>query len=107
MSEESGFKILVTNQSNKERTIRVVIAAVLILAYFFVPSSVNNTVALLGLSIAGVLIFNAVSGNCYIYRALGINTCPLPESKDQASMRNEWVASDMTHCEPFNLSKFK
>lgn len=82
MSEESGFKILVTNQSNKERTIRVVIAAVLILAYFFVPSSVNNTVALLGLSIAGVLIFNAVSGNCYIYRALGINTCPLPESKD-------------------------
>ena len=82
MSEEPGFKILVTNQSNKERTIRVVIAAVLILAYFFVPSSVNNTVALLGLSIAGVLIFNAVSGNCYIYRALGINTCPLPESKD-------------------------
>ena len=82
MSEEPGFKVLVTNQSKKDRTIRVVIAALLILAYFFVPSSVNNTIVLFGLTIAGVLIFNAISGNCYIYRALGINTCPLPEPKD-------------------------
>ena len=81
MGEESGFKILVTNQSNKERIIRAVIAALLILAYFIIPSSVNNMIALAGLGVAGVLIFNAVSGNCYIYRMLGINTCPLPESK--------------------------
>jgi hypothetical protein len=82
MSEESGFKVLVTNQSNKERIIRAVIAAVLILAYFIIPSSVNNMVALICLGIAGVLIFNAISGNCYIYRMLGINTCPLPETQD-------------------------
>ena len=82
MSEESDFKILITNQSNKDRTIRVVIAGVLILAYFFVSSSATNTVALFGLGVAGVLIFNAISGNCYIYRALGINTCALPEIKD-------------------------
>tara|TARA_B100000614_G_C14093205_1_gene303876 strand:+ start:129 stop:374 length:246 start_codon:yes stop_codon:yes gene_type:complete len=81
MSEESGFKIFVTNQSNKERIIRAVIALLLILAYFVVPSSVNNSIALIGLGVAGVLVFNAVSGNCYIYRMLGINTCPLPESK--------------------------
>ena len=81
MGEESGFKILVTNQSNKERIIRAVIAALLILAYFIIPSSVNNMIALAGLGVAGVLIFNAISGNCYIYRMLGINTCPLPESK--------------------------
>ncbi len=82
MSDESGFKVLVTNQSNKERIIRAVIAAVLILAYFIIPSSVNNMIALVGLGVAGVLIFNAISGNCYIYRMLGISTCPLPEAQD-------------------------
>ena len=81
MSEESGFKIFVTNQSNKERIIRAVIAVLLILAYFVVPSSVNNSIALIGLGVAGVLVFNAISGNCYIYRMLGINTCPIPESQ--------------------------
>ena len=81
MSDESGFKILVTNQSNKERIIRAAIAVVLILAYLAIPSSVNNTIALIGLGVAGVLIFNAISGNCYIYRMLGINTCPLPEAQ--------------------------
>ena len=82
MSEESGFKILVTNQSNTERIIRAVIAVVLILAYLAIPSSVNNSIALVGLGVAGVLLFNAASGNCYIYRTLGINTCPLPEVQE-------------------------
>ena len=82
MSEESGFKILVTNQSNIERIIRAVIAVVLILAYLAIPSSVNNSIALVGLGVAGVLLFNAASGNCYIYRVLGINTCPLPEAQE-------------------------
>ena len=82
MSEESNFKILVTNQSNTERIIRAVIAVVLILAYLAIPSSVNNTIALVGLGVAGVLLFNAASGNCYIYRVLGINTCQLPEAQE-------------------------
>jgi len=81
MSEESTFKIFVTNQSNKDRIIRAAIAAVLILAYLAIPSSVNNSIALIGLGVAGVLAFNAISGNCYIYRMLGINTCPLPETQ--------------------------
>ena len=54
MNEESGFKILVKNQSNTERIIRAVIAVILILAYLAIPSSVNNSIALLGL---GVLVF--------------------------------------------------
>jgi len=82
MSGESGFKILVRNQSNNDRIIRAVIAAVLILAYLVMPSSINNTIALFGVGVAGVLLFNAISGNCYIYRALGINTHPLSEAKD-------------------------
>ncbi|MDG1538538.1 MAG: DUF2892 domain-containing protein [Candidatus Poseidonia sp.] len=80
MSEESGIKVLVTNQSNNDRIIRAVIAVVLILAYLVMPSSVNDMIAFIGLGIAGVLLFNAISGNCYVYRALGINTCPLPEN---------------------------
>lgn len=80
MSEESGIKVLVTNQSNNDRIIRAVIAVVLILAYLIMPSSVNDMIAFIGLGIAGVLLFNAISGNCYVYRALGINTCPLPEN---------------------------
>ena len=51
MSEESGFKIFVTNQSNKDRIIRAVIATLLILAYLAIPSSVNNTIALIGLGV--------------------------------------------------------
>ena len=82
MSEESGFNILVKNQSNTERIIRAVIAVILILAYLAIPSSVNNFIALFGLGVAGVLLFNAVSGNFYIYRAFGINTCPLPEAQE-------------------------
>ena len=82
MSEGSSFKILVKNQSNTERIIRAVIAVVLILAYLAIPSSVNNSIALVGLGVAGVLLFNAASGNCYIYRVLGINTCPLPETQE-------------------------
>jgi len=82
MSEESGFKILVRNQSNNDRIIRAVIATLLILAYLSIPSSVNNSIALIGLGVAGVLVFNAISGNCYIYRMLGINTCPLPETQE-------------------------
>ncbi|MAU75016.1 MAG: DUF2892 domain-containing protein [Candidatus Poseidoniaceae archaeon] len=82
MSDESGIKVLVKNQSNKERIIRASIAVVLILAYLVVPSSVNNSIALIGLGVAGVLLFNAISGNCYIYRMLGINTCPLPEAQE-------------------------
>ena len=81
MSDESGFKVLVKNQSNKERIIRASIAVVLILAYLVVPSSVNNSIALIGLGVAGVLLFNAISGNCYIYRMLGINSCPLPDTQ--------------------------
>ena len=57
MSDESGFKVLVKNQSNKERIIRASIAVVLILAYLVVPSSVNNSIALIGLGVAGVLLF--------------------------------------------------
>ena len=72
-----GFKLIITNQNNKDRIIRLSIALALIGIYFLSPSEINNSLITIGLGIAGVLIFNVISGNCYIYRALGINTCPV------------------------------
>ena len=80
MEEDSGFKMLVKNESDKDRIIRAVIAVVLIAFYFAVPSSIDATIANIGLVVAGVLLFNAVSGTCMIYRAFGINTCPIKDS---------------------------
>ena len=77
MSENNGFKLFVKNQSNTERIIRAVIALILIIAGYFVGSPVFEA----GLMFAGVLIFNAVSGNCYIYRMFGFSTCPLPDAE--------------------------
>ena len=81
MEEDSGFKMLVKNESAKDRIIRAVIAVVLIAFYFAVPSSINATIANIGLVVAGVLLFNAVSGTCMIYRAFGINTCPVKSTE--------------------------
>jgi len=75
MAEGEGFKLLVTNQSNVDRIIRAIVAAVILSNPFKV--AYDSTIGIIALSIAGVLIFNVISGNCYIYRVLGINTCPV------------------------------
>ena len=73
--------MFVKNQSDKDRIIRAVIAVILIGFYFAVPSSVNASIANIGLIVAGVLLFNAISGTCMIYRAFGINTCAIKSSE--------------------------
>lgn len=77
MNTEEGFNLLITNQSNKDRIIRAAIAFILIGMYFWSPSNINNSIITIGLGVAAVLIFNAISGNCFIYRTFGINTCPI------------------------------
>tara|TARA_Y100000766_G_scaffold5896_1_gene4479 strand:+ start:1899 stop:2141 length:243 start_codon:yes stop_codon:yes gene_type:complete len=75
MANETGFKLLVTNQGNTDRMIRAVLAIILLVVSY--TSGFESMNGIIALSVAGVLIFNVVSGNCYIYRALGINTCPV------------------------------
>jgi len=75
-----GMKILVLNQSDFDRRIRAAVAVIL-LTFYATTSDQGSTLALSCLMVALVLVFNAVSGNCYIYRTLGINTCPLPDSE--------------------------
>ena len=49
-----GFKLIITNQSNKDRIIRVSIALALIGIYCLSPSEINNSLITIGLGIAGV-----------------------------------------------------
>ena len=75
MAEDDGFKLIIKNQSNTDRMIRAVVAVILLVVSY--TSGFDSTIGMMALAVAGVLIFNAVSGNCYIYRVLGINTCPV------------------------------
>ncbi|NCG00610.1 MAG: DUF2892 domain-containing protein [Euryarchaeota archaeon] len=70
------MELFVTNQSPQDRKFRFSIALVFIaLALIMTPSS---PVSMGLLFTAGVLLFNAISGTCFIYRVFGINTCPAP-----------------------------
>ena len=75
MAEDDGFKLMITNQSNTDRMIRAIVAGILLVVSY--TSGFDSTIGMAALAVAGVLIFNVVSGNCYIYRVLGINTCPV------------------------------
>ena len=75
MAEDDGFKLIITNQSNTDRMIRAVVAVILLVVSY--TSGFDSTIGMMALAVAGVLVFNVVSGNCYIYRMLGINTCPV------------------------------
>ena len=55
--------------------IRAVVAVILLVVSY--TSGFDSTIGMMALAVAGVLVFNVVSGNCYIYRMLGINTCPV------------------------------
>ena len=62
------------NQNNSERMVRF------IAGLFLIPSPLifgKSLYSLIMLSVGGVLIFNAISGICMIYKVLGINTCKL------------------------------
>tara|TARA_B100001741_G_C16391969_1_gene522888 strand:+ start:303 stop:545 length:243 start_codon:yes stop_codon:yes gene_type:complete len=75
MADDDGFKLIITNQSNTDRLIRAIVAVVILANPFDVAH--DSFIGIMALAVAGVLIFNVISGNCYIYRVLGINTCPV------------------------------
>jgi hypothetical protein len=72
------MELLVTNQSGNDRKVRAIVGIVLIILAVSLNLSSIFTVGLL--AAAGALLFNAISGNCYIYRALGHSTCPISDS---------------------------
>ena len=64
--------LFTTNQNNFERVLRFILSLILIpapIVYHYAPFSIVQAV------VGGILIFNAISGMCVIYRFFGSNTC--------------------------------
>ncbi len=68
------MKIFLKNQNKSERFTR------LIASLFLVPSSLIYDIDYFSITqsiVGGVLLFNAVSGMCVIYRIFNVNTCEI------------------------------
>lgn len=66
------MKIFLKNQNKNERYTR------LIVSLFLVPSSLIYDIDYFSIAqsiVGGVLLFNAISGMCVIYRVFKVNTC--------------------------------
>ena len=66
------MKIFVKNQNSAERVVRFIVSVFLIpapLIFGVNPFSVAQSI------VGGILLFNAFSGMCIIYRFFGANTC--------------------------------
>ena len=68
------MKIFFKNQNNNERITRFIISQFLVPAPIIYGFDYFSTIQL---AVGGILIFNAFSGICVIYRLFGINTCKL------------------------------
>ena len=64
----------IKNQNKPERVARFIIALFLIPAPFIYGQDSFSTIQL---SVGCVLLFNALSGMCVIYRLFGANTCKI------------------------------
>ena len=68
-------KLFAVNQSKKERIIRFMIGAIMCIPVI----THGYSFSYLLLAIGGALIFNALSGICFIYKMLGYSTCPIKD----------------------------
>ena len=67
------MNIIIKNQNNAERITRFVISLFLLpspLIFDFEMFSIIQSI------VGSILLFNALSGMCTIYRLFGANTCP-------------------------------
>ena len=68
------MKIFLKNQNKSERLMR------LIVSLFLIPSPLIYDIDYFSIAqsiVGGVLLFNAVSGMCVIYRIFNVNTCKI------------------------------
>ena len=65
------MKLFEKNQSNKERIIRFIIGVIFCIPFF----SHGYEISYLLLVVGSILIFNAISGVCMIYKMFGYSTC--------------------------------
>ena len=71
-----NMKLLIKNQNNKDRSVRLIISLLLIpTPMIFGETKWTMFAGFLGLA----LLFNALSGNCYVYRIFGVSSCKIPK----------------------------
>ena len=68
------MKLFTTNQNNSERVLRFILSLILIPAPIVYETDPYSIVLAI---VGGILLFNAISGMCVIYRFFGANTCKL------------------------------
>ena len=66
------MNIFITNQNKSERVSRFIISLILIPAPFVFNCNIYSVSQF---SVGVILLFNALSGMCVIYRLFGANTC--------------------------------
>ena len=64
--------LLKTNQNKSERILRLITSLFLLPAPMLLGQSLYTLVLC---SIGGILLFNALSGACMIYKIFGVDTC--------------------------------
>lgn len=67
------MKLFEKNQSNKERIIRLIVGLIFCIPFF----THGYKISYLLLGIGSILIFNAISGVCMIYKIFGYYTCKI------------------------------
>ena len=68
------MKIIINNQNKTERIVRFIISIFLLPAPIIYGYTIFSIIQLI---IGGILLFNAISGMCAIYRIFGLTTCKI------------------------------
>ena len=68
------MKIFIKNQNSAERVVRFIVSVFLIPAPLIFEANAFSVVQSI---VGGILLFNAFSGMCVIYRFFGANTCEI------------------------------
>lgn len=73
------------NESDLDRLLRLIVGVSLIFLALM-NNTLDSTIRIVFLVLAGALVFTALSGFCGLYRLLGISTCPIkPRSTKRKS----------------------
>ena len=61
------------NMGSTDRSIRIVIALILVVLYFM--ETITGTLGYIGLAVAAIFLLTSLINFCPLYTLLGVNTC--------------------------------
>ncbi len=68
-----------TNMGSADRIIRVVVAAIIALLYYY--GIISGTLGVILLVVAGVFVLTSLFGFCPLYALFGMSTCPARDNR--------------------------